>query len=75
MALSVHTLKKRLYFITNKQIDKMWSVRHMPEEGKHSAEAVVFVKEFVSMLEEIPDGCSEYFPFNVIDELRDEYLG
>lgn len=46
----------------------------MPEEGNHSAEAVALVKEFVSLLEEIPDGCSEYFPFDMIDELREEYL-
>ena len=32
------------------------------------------VKGFVSKLEEIPDGCSEIFPFNVIDELKQEYL-
>ena len=32
------------------------------------------VKGFISQLEEIPDGCSEIFPFNVIDELKQEYL-
>ena len=63
------------YLVSQIEIyDQIWSVRHMPEEGNHSAEAIALVKEFVSLLEEIPDGCSEYFPFDVIDDLREEYL-
>ena len=54
--------------------DQIWSVRHMPEEGKHSAEAVELVKEFVERLRGIPDGCAECFPFETIDELSREYL-
>ena len=54
--------------------DQIWYVRHMPEEGKHSAEAISLVKDFVSRLEEIPDGCAECFPFETIDELKKEYL-
>ncbi len=54
--------------------DQIWYVRHMPKEGKHSAEAIVLVKEFISLLEEIPDGCAESFPFEIIDELKEEYL-
>lgn len=54
--------------------DQIWSVRHMPEEGKHNREAVRLVKDFVAMLEEIPDGCAECFPFDSIDELREEIL-
>ena len=46
----------------------------MPEEGRHSAEAVLLVKDFVSRPEEIPDGCAECFPFETIDELKKEYL-
>lgn len=29
---------------------------------------------FVTKLEEIPDGCAEYFPFELIEELKQEYL-
>ena len=54
--------------------DQFWSVRHMPKEGEHSAEAVSLVRKFVDRLSEIPDGCAECFPFELIDELREEYL-
>ena len=54
--------------------DQVWSARHMPPKGEHSREAVELVREFVTRLEEIPDGCSETFPFNVINELKQEYL-
>lgn len=54
--------------------DQIWSVRHMPESGKHSEKAIKLVKEFVKMLEDIPDGCAEVFPFETIDSLRGEYL-
>ena len=55
--------------------DQVWYVRHMPEEGNHSLEAIELVKEFVAVLEDIPDGCAERFPFDTIDELKKEYLG
>ena len=54
--------------------DQIWFVRHMPENGDHSREAVELVREFVTRLEEIPDGCAELFPFELIDALRKEYL-
>ena len=54
--------------------DQVWYVRHMPENGRHSAEAIELVREFVSRLEEIPDGCAECFPFETIEELKMEYL-
>lgn len=54
--------------------DQVWYVRHIPECGEHSKEAVELVKEFISILEKIPDGCAELFPFELIDELRKEYL-
>ncbi|WP_049962412.1 hypothetical protein [Oribacterium sp. FC2011] len=54
--------------------DQIWSIRYVPEEGKHSAEAVELVKEFVERLRDIPDGCAECFPFETIDELSREYL-
>lgn len=42
-------------------------------EGKHSKEACELVREFVAQLKEIPDGCAELFPFELIDELEEEY--
>ncbi len=54
--------------------DQIWYVRHMPGEGKHSQEAVDLVREFVDILKDIPDGCAELFPFELIDELMNEYL-
>ena len=54
--------------------NQIWYVRHMPENGDHSREAVELVREFVTRLEEIPDGCAELFPFELIDTLRKEYL-
>ena len=46
----------------------------MPEGRRHSKEAVDVIREFVKKLEEIPDGCAETFPFELIDELKEEYL-
>ncbi len=55
--------------------DQVWFVRHMPREGCHSHEAISLVKEIISRLEAIPDGCAELFPFTLIDYLYEEYLG
>lgn len=54
--------------------DQAWYVRHMPDSGKHSEEDIELVKEFVACLEVIPDGCAEFFPFDMINELTEEYL-
>ncbi len=54
--------------------NQIWSVRHVPEDGKHSSEAVELVEEFIERLKEIPDGCAECFPFETIDELSREFL-
>ena len=59
----------------NPEYDQVWYVRHMPEEGRHSREAKELVEAFVAILENIPDGCAECFPFETIDELKREYLG
>ena len=53
--------------------DQIWFARHMPKEGEHSEEAGALVKEFISHLEKIPDGCAECFPFDMIEELKEEY--
>ena len=54
--------------------DQIWNARHVPERGGHSREAVELVEEFIDKLEEIPDGGAELFPFELIEELREEYL-
>lgn len=54
--------------------DQIWYVRHMPETGEHSREGTALVEEFIEHLENIPDGCAEYFPFELIEELKEEYL-
>ena len=55
--------------------DQIWFVRHMSEKGEHSREGKKLVKEIVERLEEIPDGCAEYFLFEIIERLKKEYLG
>lgn len=55
--------------------DQIWYVRHMPTEKEHSEEAIELIKEFITKLEKIPDGCAETFPFELIDELKEEFLG
>lgn len=42
-------------------------------EGKHSEEARTLMRDFVGQLKEIQDGCAELFPFELIDELEEEY--
>ena len=42
-------------------------------EGKHSEEARTLIRDFVGQLKAIPDGCAELFPFELIDELEEEY--
>ena len=54
--------------------DQIWRVRHITKESTHSAEAISLVREFVARLADIPDGCAETFPFELIDELYEEYL-
>ena len=44
--------------------DRTRAIGDHSESEKHSS----------TELEEIPDGCAELFPFELIDELRSEYL-
>lgn len=54
--------------------DQIWYVREFPENGNHSLKAINLVKEIIKRLENIPDGCAEMFPFQTIDELKNEFL-
>lgn len=56
--------------------DKIWYNRTKEDSDKtkqHSQKAISLVKEFIKLLESIPDGCAECFPFETIDELKKEY--
>jgi len=54
--------------------DQIWFVRNMPKSGKHSLEAKTLINEVISRLKEIPDGCAEIFPYELIDALEKEFL-
>ena len=54
--------------------DQIWYVRESPEKVQHSIKAIELVKEIITKLEDIPDGCAESFPFEIIDVLKNEYL-
>lgn len=54
--------------------DQVWFARHVSADRKHSAEARALVKDFVAMLEEIPAECADSFPFELIEDLKREYL-
>ena len=55
--------------------DQIWSAKEGTiGDERHSKKTVALMKVFVQMLEEIPDGCSEIFPFVLIDDLKEEYL-
>ncbi len=51
--------------------DQIWTARHSVDG---TDKVVELVEEFVALLEGIPDGCAEYFPFALIKELREDYL-
>ena len=64
--------------------NQVWRIRHIAEmkragqgQGRvcwQTGEAQELVREFIWMLEKIPDGCAECFPFELIDELKADYL-
>ena len=59
------------YIAKNEEFATTW---FMPKKGEHSREAKELVTEIIARLEDIPDGCAECFPFELIDELKQEYL-
>jgi hypothetical protein len=55
--------------------DQIWYGRNVSAaKGEHSAKAIELIKDFVAKLEKIPDGCAESFPFELIDELKEEFF-
>lgn len=47
--------------------DHIWSIRDDLDEGLHSREAIELVKKFIEVLENMPDGCADSFPYEMID--------
>jgi hypothetical protein len=43
-------------------------------DGSHSAEIKELVRAFIAKLEEIPDGCAECFPFELVEKLKEKFL-
>lgn len=54
--------------------DKVCCSRNMPQKGKHSCKAIAIVQDIIALLEDLPDGGAELFPFELITELKKEYL-
>lgn len=54
--------------------DQYWLSNGASSDGKHCKITIELVKEFVEALKEIPEGDGEMFPYNVIDELEQEYF-
>lgn len=54
--------------------DQVWIAREGREGVRHSNKGTEVIKEIIETLEDIPDGCAELFPFELIDELKAEYL-
>jgi hypothetical protein len=55
--------------------DQIWCARNVSTvKGEHSAKSIELIKEFVARLEKIPDSCAESFPFELIDELKEEFF-
>ena len=48
--------------------------RRLHRQPLDDIKAVVLAKRFVEELEAITDGGTELFPFELIDELKEEYL-
>ena len=50
----------------------------MTREGiegvRHSNKGTALIKEIIETLEDIPNGRAEIFPFELIDDLKEEYI-
>lgn len=51
--------------------DQVWKARNSVDGVDMIVE---LVEEFVAILEQISDGCAENFPFDLIEELKNDYL-
>ena len=54
--------------------DQIWFVRNYQPDRKHSVKACEIVEEMIARLEEIPVDDAETFPYQMIRELREEFL-
>ena len=53
--------------------DQFWCDRHDLKESSHSPEGKALAESIIKRLDMIPDGCAECFPFDLINELREEH--
>lgn len=51
--------------------DQVWTARNSIDGIN---KVVDLVEEFIAILEQIPDDCAENFPFDLIEELKQDYL-
>ena len=54
--------------------DQYWLSHGAPSDGKHCDKTKELVKAFVAELKDIDEGDGEMFPYNVIEELEQEYF-
>ena len=54
--------------------DQYWLLHGASSDGKHCVKTIELVKEFVDILKDIDEGDSEMFPYNVMEELEQEYF-
>lgn len=55
--------------------DQIRYIRNMPKDSsKHSADVVKLAQDIITRLEGIEDAGAEMFPFELIEELKAEYL-
>ena len=56
--------------------DQKRFIKNLPKDGsKHSTDGKKLAADIITKLEEIEDAGAETFPFELIDELKAEYLG
>lgn len=53
--------------------DEYWLEHENPSNEEHSRHGTELAKKVIQVLEDIPDGCAECFPFETIDQLKHEY--
>lgn len=53
--------------------DQFWCQQTKVENGKHSEKATSLVVEGIKLLDSIPDGGAELFPWQTINKLKDEF--
>lgn len=53
--------------------DEYWLEHENLRNAEHSKHGIELAKKVIQVLEDIPDGCAECFPFETIDQLKHDY--